>query len=396
MKILNILELLCESKVNFILKRYFTKLQKAYAEDRLFELDRIDQDDIKDLLDLFISHIDPSEKYLEWIVKQYCAQMFRLEDLYQIQEDMDHFETNKRNMQYQDINKYNLRTMREELIKFDVSGHAGDFGEVIQNAILSKDIKVIEKGTTFTIYHTLTKEGNILLGKGGGHKFNRWCTARTDDKNMFEYYNIELNSDIYVAIFENGKRFQFDIDRATHLIMNVMNELDADIVKHDITEDLKYWNRLKQTKLVQSEYKKALDQHWSYSPYMNNWGEFVQISAQHDKFFMDSFPIAYDNEDQNNHSDIDDLLIDSVIATYKLSDVPFLRTIEWVRSYIKQNEDDTILTNAVEDAFSSVKVKSRIIDIFKNPIYRQNIKDWDEYIQDIVRDNEQRAKLGLK
>lgn len=387
MKILNILDLLCESKVNFILKRYFTKLQRAYADDKLFDVEQIDQEDISALLDLFTSHIDPSEKYLEWIVKQYCAQMFRLEDLYQMREDIADFEKNKNKMEFKDINRYNLRTLREEIIKFDVSGNAGDFGEAIQKALQSKDIKLIEKGSAFTIYHTLTKEGNILLGKGGGHKFNRWCTARTDDQNRFEQYNRDSN--IYVAIFEDGKRFQFDINRSTHLIMNAMNELDADIVIFKITDDLPYWDQIKQTQLIQTEYKKASHDRCVFNPYINDWSEFVHICAKKDEFFIDNLQIAYDI-----YEEINDLLIDSLLATYELSDVKFLRTIEWVRQYIDDNIDNKTLTDEMDDVFDSPRVRSRIIEIFNKPSFRHSVVFWGDYIQNLRDLIEHRAKFS--
>ena len=84
------------------------------------------------------------------------------------------------------------------------------------------------------IYAILTKAGSILLGKGGGHRFNKWCTSRTDCENKFDIYNEE--SDLFVVVFENGKRFKFDVDRSTNKIMNLTNEKDENVLDNESSD----------------------------------------------------------------------------------------------------------------------------------------------------------------
>ena len=58
------------------------------------------------------------------------------------------------------------------------------------------------------------------LKKDGGN----YITVSGRVKKVHEYRN--------VVIFENGKRFQFDIEQGSHIVQNCMDELDNDLHPH--------------------------------------------------------------------------------------------------------------------------------------------------------------------
>lgn len=125
---LNLLELLCENKIDFVLKRYGQKILDTYKKTQSGNDGFTDEQIPIVVLKGIKRYVDPSEKYLEWIAKQYVAGLYiESEDDVQVKEDLEEFEKHKRKMQYQDINRYNLRTLRQELKRFDTSGNEGGF-----------------------------------------------------------------------------------------------------------------------------------------------------------------------------------------------------------------------------------------------------------------------------
>lgn len=386
MLLLEVLQLLCENKIDFVLKRYGQKLTDKVLDE--LGWDESDRDHavglVKDVIlrDL-IEDIDPSEKYLEWIVKQYIAGLFNIgEDESQIKEDLEEFEKNKRNMQYQDINRYNLRTLRQELKKFDTSGNEGDFGADIQKAIENNDIKLVERCEGFVIYHALTKEGNILLGKGGGHKFNKWCTARTDDQNKFEYYNTELNSDIYVAIFENGKRFQFDIDRVEHLVQNCMDELDDDMLGGDESPDSHYWPIIRESKLLQKNYQESMERHWAFNSTMTTWEQFVEDSIKHNKRIVPSLSSVLQGNGFKDYAPwyVSPLLRTTADAILQLSDINFLEDLETLGVLYDRKYNDSFNRHVTDLVLDNSKIYHRVYNIFSKSDRRYELNEFGSFV----------------
>ena len=375
MLLLEVLQLLCENNIDFVMKRYGEKLLDVLQNDPGVD---IENNSIREIMEEFASI---SEKYLEWIIKQYISHSFLMEDASQVKEDLESFEKNKRKMQYQDINRYNLRALRQELRRFDTSGNEGDFGQEIQKAIENKDLRLVEKCNGFVIYHTLTKEGNILLGKGGGHKFNRWCTARTDDKNRFDYYN--KTSDIYVAIFENGKRFQFDIDRVEHLVQNCMNELDLDILSDEPT-DYGYWLKIRESNLAQSEYQKSMARHWTFNSTMTTWEEFVQECVKRNKRIMPHLSIVLQNIGFVDHEDyiVSDLIGDFAIAVMKLSDAWFVEDLQTLGVLYRRNHNETFNKIVDDEITNNKKITNRVNKVFKQGSEQgYNIDEYNVFVE---------------
>ena len=392
MQLNEVLMLLCENKVNFIVKRYGQKMINRYKEllgadfdDPGTEYPEINLQFVKDvLLAHIIEDIDPTEKNIEWIVKQYLNRLFVLgEDDTQIKEDIESFERNKRKMQYQDINRYTLSTLRRELVRFDTSGNEGDFADELQKAIQNKDISLIEKSNGFVIYRALTKEGAIVLGKGGGHQFNRWCTARTDEHNKFEWYTEELYSDIYVVIFENGKRFQFDIEQGSHIVQNCMDELDNDLL-HDESPDSSYWPIIRNSNIIQSEHKKKMKQRWAFVPWMSSWEDYVKECVKHNKSIMNSMSIILRS---NKFKDFKQYNTEKMISDFssdvlKLSDSNFVQDISGL-GFLYLGHYDVIFERMIDNIIlNNKKIINRIVTVFKRgPDEGYNIKEYNTFVQ---------------
>lgn len=395
MLLLEVLCLLCENKIDFVLKRYGSKIIAQFNKEWNITEDNpvnfSDNDKLQDTID-GCKKIDSSERYMEWIVKQYISGLFRFdEDGVQVKEDIESYDKNKRKMQYQDINRYNLKTLRQELRRFD-------FGQEIQKAIENKDLRLVEKCNGFVIYHTLTKEGNILLGKGGGHKFNRWCTARTDEENRFDGYN--KTSDIYVAIFENGKRFQFDIDRVEHLVQNCMNELDLDILSGDEASDYGYWLKIRESNLAQSEYQKSMARHWTFNSTMTTWEEFVQECVKRNKRIMPHLSIVLQNIGFVDHEDyiVSDLIGDFAIAVMKLSDAWFVEDLQTLGVLYRRNHNETFNKIVDDEITNNKKITNRVNKVFKQGSeHGYNIDEYNVFVEHLyaIGDSEQALnKMG--
>mgnify|MGYP003442835092 FL=1 len=100
MLLLEVLCLLCESPIDFVLKRYGSKIIAQFNKEWNITEDNpvnfSDNDKLQDTID-GCKKIDSSERYMEWIVKQYISGLFRFdEDGVQVKEDIESFEKNKR------------------------------------------------------------------------------------------------------------------------------------------------------------------------------------------------------------------------------------------------------------------------------------------------------------
>lgn len=385
MLLLEVLCLLCENKIDFVLKRYGSKIIAQFNKEWNITEDNpvnfSDNDKLQDTID-GCKKIDSSERYMEWIVKQYISGLFRFdEDGSQVKEDLESFDKNKRKMQHQDINRYNLRTLRQELKRFDVSGNEGDFGAEIQKAIENKDIQLTERCEGFVIYRALTKDGAILLGKGGGHKSNKWCTARTDASNMFNHYN--KTSDVYVAIFDNGKRFQFDIDRVEHLVQNCMDEMDSDVLS-DESSDYGYWLKVRESNLAQSEYQKSMERHWTFNSTMTTWEEFVQECIKHNKQIMPHLSIILQSVGFKDHENyiVSDLIGDFAINVMKLSDACFVEDIQTLGVLYKRNYNQTFNKIVDDEIVNNKKITNRVNKVFKQGSEQgYNIDEYNVFVE---------------
>ena len=115
MKVINVLELLCENKENFVRKR--DKILQKYKNNNREETNLPDDTIINGIINN-LSSIDPSQKYMEWLTKQYLNDEYILgEDDEQVKQDLKLFTELKNKVEHKDINKYSLSSLRNELNK---------------------------------------------------------------------------------------------------------------------------------------------------------------------------------------------------------------------------------------------------------------------------------------
>lgn len=279
MKIDNILLLLeSEKRKDYLAKTYGQKLINAFKTDS--GIDNMNFDDIPDhfiinrVLTTLTEHINP--KYAEWVVKQYCNKLFMMEDMQSVREDTRSFEENIKKLEFTDINRYNLKTLREALKKTIEIVGSGDFDKELQEAATKEDIEKVYSDGKVNCYRALTKEGNVLLGRGGGHRqINKWCTARDDEHNMFDKYR---DSIIYVAIFNDDTRIQFNITRRMKRLDEVKDEANQDVPSNN-----PYWLVIRALPFVQESYNISLERIWYYTPMMTTWEDFVDESISRRK-----------------------------------------------------------------------------------------------------------------
>lgn len=202
---MNILQLLIESKLEYLLKAQGAKLEaraKADTHRDVAALDVIEQ----------LAKADPTgnnHKYLQWIVNMYVKGQFKLEDVKRLQADVREFERVRSHLELKDINQY--KTLKDLYAVLDplegkevISNKEADrqaeakFYESGQAKLLhrSEGLKLIELHST---------EASTFFGRG-----TKWCTAGNEN-NMFDTYYAK--GPLYVII-KNGEKFQFHFETA--------------------------------------------------------------------------------------------------------------------------------------------------------------------------------------
>lgn len=380
MLLFKVLNLLCESKVNAMIKRYGQKIIHHYKEN-LMGVSFFEDHEIPSMvIERIIDRIDSSERYLEWIIKQYLNKMFVLvEDEYQVKEDIEAFDKHKRKMQYQDINRYSLASLRQELVKFAEHGDDGSFAEQIKTAIQNKDIVHIGEQNGINIFHTLTKEGNILLGRGGGHsQINKWCTSRPDDKNRFEQYN--STSDIYVWIFKDGRRFQCDVNRESQRVENWMNERDIDIVREKV--DLNYWEQMRTTPFMVGIRDKALSIEFKVDEYNTSVYDVVKLCNIHDKRFMRFMGNIITTISLKQFNELLPELLNNLLKNPH--PIFFLYDLEQFINYVHRNPELRDY-NYSNDVSLDNRFSNRVYEIVQAT--KTSINQYEKLVQQIMNDN---------
>lgn len=386
MKVINVLELLCENKEEFIIKRYSSKLIDACKKDPSYIVLQNPRYPVNDhqlikRLFVYLINIDPSKKYLEWIANQYSKQLFMLEDIDTVREDLNDFNKHKNKMEHNDISRYTLSSLRQELSKFAEHKDSGDFHAQIQQAIENNDVIYIGKQNGIDIYHTLTKEGNILLGRGGGHdKINKWCTSRPDHANRFNDYN-EKN-DIYVFIFDDDNRFQCDVDRSLFRLNNWMNDKDVDIVKTN--SDPQYWEQMRHTPFMISIRDKALEQFFSRDEYLTTLPEFVKLCIEYDQNVITHLDLRF-----TPVSEFEKILPDVLTCLLNIKKDPFF--LYGVRDLMEKIDKNYQLNKHYLNRASILdkRFSDRVYNIVENP----SISHLESFCKSIVEDSPVLSRL---
>ena len=173
---------------------------------------------------------DPMKgKFLQFIVRMYVAQEFKMEDIPQLRQDLTRFKqiAKKLDPKDRDINRYpDLRTLYTVLRTME---------EVPDEELLSKrqskivgqdDYEVVfDSGKTFKVFIPRSRNAACALGSG-----TRWCTAADSASNMYDEYAKE--DDLYVInVMQGGnlRKFQLHFQAG-----QFMDEDDKDLSEADI------------------------------------------------------------------------------------------------------------------------------------------------------------------
>ena len=214
---MNIVELLFESKLEYIAKAQGPKLEARAKQDVRKDMPA------SDVLQK-LSAADPTGnqyKYLQWLTNQYIKGQFKLEDVSRLKGDLERFEEVSSKLEMKDINQYKtLPLLYSALEPFEgqevVSNREAD-RRVEQELYASGQAKLIMQDPK--VVELRSEAAAKYFGRG-----TKWCTAAEQD-NMFDYYyhggfhdddeydeddevEDETTHPLYV-IFVDGEKFQY-------------------------------------------------------------------------------------------------------------------------------------------------------------------------------------------
>ena len=197
MKIAVIVNLM-EGKEDFIASKYANKLERVY---------NIDTKKVKPALEIvnLLRQTDPSGKSLEWVVKCYIKNNFKIEeDMEQVKQDLIKFNQVKNNLDQKDINSYqSLQELRivlnstSTVIKGVIDKQYDEFVRQGQCAVELQSGKV-------RIYKFVEGSDNALAKMSEG---TAWCTNTTSTGRKYlkqgPVYQMLVGSDRYQLHFES-------------------------------------------------------------------------------------------------------------------------------------------------------------------------------------------------
>ena len=169
-----------------------------------------------------LEQMDPSSnnQYTVWIVRQYIANQFRLEDANRIYETLATFSKlkNKLPIEQRDVGKFTFHAL-EDLVDSHNNVKLGDTSVEGLNYKHIDEMEVLYNGPYGKLIIPKTEEASKELGKG-----TKWCTA-ADKNNMFhEYSNY---GPLYVWIDKSGKKYQLHITDPNEESDNMFQMMDS-------------------------------------------------------------------------------------------------------------------------------------------------------------------------
>lgn len=191
-------QVLLEYKRDITLQKMGSKLDDAGVKDRGKK-----SEEILDVLERIDS--TRNKQHVEWLVRQYIAGRFRVEDEGRIKRVLDQFLNVKNKLEQKDINRYTFHELEAKMDEIhDVELDNGN------DDLDDDEFNVLYAGPLGTLSIPLTQEASCELGRG-----TKWCTAAKED-NMFDHYNED--GPLYIWRDKSGKKFQFHF--ATRQFMN--------------------------------------------------------------------------------------------------------------------------------------------------------------------------------
>lgn len=205
---MNILALLVENKLEYLVKAQGPKLEQRAQEDTRKQMAAVD----------VVEHLaaaDPTgnqHKFLQWIVNIYLRGGFKLEDVNRIKNELAEFVRVRAKLEKKDINQYKalpeLYAALEPFKEVDVvSNRQADKSEG-QRFFADGEAVMLVDTNNVKIIELKSKAASQYFGRG-----TRWCTAATEDC-MFDRYHSE--GPLYVVI-EGGQKYQFHFETGSFM-----------------------------------------------------------------------------------------------------------------------------------------------------------------------------------
>lgn len=213
--------LLMEARSDYLLqnKKLVEDIWYVLCRELNLELDTQEEQKVKDVKE-FLENLEKNKyiaKYLNWVVKQFINVNWRYpEDIDKLEKNLNKFNRSltylKNNNQETDLNKYSMN---------EFNALMNDLPETTRqiNQQKEKDIKLnqaqrIYEDSDWILLTPLTQEAAIHYGKG-----TQWCTAATESRNYFEYYN--NRGSLYILINKNNSKEKYQFHLETGSFMNV-------------------------------------------------------------------------------------------------------------------------------------------------------------------------------
>lgn len=211
-------EILLEYNQSITIQKYGDRLLNAAKKDN--------QKDINIILSA-LETIDPTKnkQYVEWLIRNYINNKFRIEDGSRITDVLINFNSIKSRLsiEQRDINKFDIHAlenivdnvMNPELNKKDDLTKSNGTFPVIPNS------KVLYNGPLGQLAIPETEEASCELGKG-----TKWCTAANPDSNMLSYYSED--APLYIWRDKNGEKYQFYFGQELQFMDSNDRNIDLD------------------------------------------------------------------------------------------------------------------------------------------------------------------------
>lgn len=154
----------------------------------------------EDIIDHFAEHADPSPKkiYTQWIMNQYAKQKVRQEDAAGIMQTLRDFEARKSVLEHKDINKYDIHSLAEEILKKDPEKSRRQEKQEIKH----EGAETVHSDDHIHVVKLKNEAAAKFYGSG-----TRWCTT----SGMFNHYHKQ--GPLYVVIDRHtGDKYQIHFE----------------------------------------------------------------------------------------------------------------------------------------------------------------------------------------
>ena len=150
---------------------------------------------------------DKMGKYSKWLLALYVNGSLKLEDLYKATAYLTTFHKYKGKLDKKDIGQYkSLPDLYNAIQSYEDNTQAASHKEEIRQ--MKEGAEKVYEDENYLIVVPHTEEAAIFYGKG-----TQWCTAATNGRNYFNYY--DKQGSLYININKKtGRKYQFHFQSA--------------------------------------------------------------------------------------------------------------------------------------------------------------------------------------